>query len=237
MLEVPSYIPRPDYSGITGPNVRENVITLYKDPKDIAAMRETCQLAAHIRAYAGALVKEGVTTDEIDYQTHKEIVSCGAYPSPLGYAGFPKSICTSVNDVICHGIPDDGPLEDGDVVKIDTVVYYNGFHGDNCGSFVVGKPDQALKHLLDTLNQCLAKSIEACGPGTKVSLIGDIIERIVTNSTPRLDVSRDFCGHGVGREIHAPPLVPCHRMLSAPGVMQPGMFFTIGIRHHEKYSI
>ncbi|OAY73450.1 Methionine aminopeptidase 1D, chloroplastic/mitochondrial [Ananas comosus] len=192
-LEVPDHIPRPPYvnsrqsPGIAfGPEIH--------DERGIECMRASGRLAAQVLEYAGNLVKPGTTTDEIDKVVHQMIIDNGAYPSPLGYGGFPKSVCTSVNECICHGIPDSRALEDGDIINIDVTVYLNGYHGDTSATFLCGDVDEGAKKLVKSLSalfiffganndisivqvtkECLDKAISICAPGVEVNRIGKTI--------------------------------------------------------------
>ncbi|XVF61144.1 hypothetical protein PTKIN_Ptkin08bG0105800 [Pterospermum kingtungense] len=189
---VPNHIKRPPYvknrmaPGIaSGPEVH--------DIKGIECMRASGRLAARVLTYAGTLVKPGITTDEIDQAVHQMIIDNGAYPSPLGYGGFPKSVCTSVNECICHGIPDSHPLEDGDIINIDVTVYLNimsdhicwtkfhlqvhkGYHGDTSATFFCGDVDEEARNLVEVTKECLDKAISICAPGVEFKKIGKTIQ-------------------------------------------------------------
>lgn len=164
MLQVPSHIPRPEYASNGQPFTASNKIVCY-DSADIPKLRRAARLARKILEIGLKAAKPGVTTDEIDKLCHSEMINSGAYPSPLNYFGFPKSICTSVNEVICHGIPDNKPLQDGDLISIDVSLYIDGFHGDNCGSIVVGKGDPDLQKLIQITKDSVMNAIEICKPG------------------------------------------------------------------------
>ena len=165
MLSVPKHIPYPEYAMNGQPGDSGNNVHLYQDA-DLPHIRKAARLARKILEFSLSIAKPGMTTDEIDRLAHEEILKHGAYPSPLNYYGFPKSICTSVNEVVCHGIPDSRVLKDGDILSIDVSVYLNGYHGDNCGTVVVGeKPDPKLLHLIQTTKDCVQKAIEICKPG------------------------------------------------------------------------
>ncbi|MCO5599232.1 hypothetical protein L7F22_053332 [Adiantum nelumboides] len=151
----------------------------------------------------------GVTTDEIDKAVHKMIVEAGAYPSPLGYGGFPKSVCTSVNDCICHGIPDSRPLQDGDIVNIDVTVYLNGYHGDTSKTYFCGTVDDDAKKLVEVTRTCLDKAIAVCGPGVEFKQIGKAIHDYADKFG--YGVVRHFVGHGVGKVFHSAPTVLHYR--------------------------
>jgi methionyl aminopeptidase len=150
--------------------------SLLTSPSDISSLAESCRIAAHIRQYALQLVSPGISTDEIDRALHDKIVSFNAYPSALGYAGFPKSVVTSVNEIMVHGIPDQKTvLRDGDIVSIDVVVYKDGFHGDCCGNFLVGDVDQHAQRLVQASNIATKRAIEICAPGVPIKEIGNVI--------------------------------------------------------------
>jgi methionyl aminopeptidase len=203
-------------------------------------------LAKKFLNYAGSLVKPGVTTDEIDRKVHEAIVAEGAHPTPIGYPGdvkpFPKSICTSVNEVLGHGIPDSRPLEAGDVISIDVSLYYNGFHGDTCGTFYVGTPeeleaDPVTKRLIEVGRKATAVGVKTCKPGAPISSIGQAIQSYVeveASSTPAAPgspqiqylVSPYLTGHGIGRELHLPPSI-IHVKNDIHDPMVPGLTFTI----------
>ncbi|XP_006456910.1 hypothetical protein AGABI2DRAFT_154369 [Agaricus bisporus var. bisporus H97] len=191
--------------------------------EDELRLKTAASLAKKVRDYAGSLVKVGVTTDAIDSAVHDFVLSHKAYPSPLGYLGFPRSCCTSVNNVIVHGIPDDRPLEEGDIVNIDITVYLNGYHGDTSQTFLVGDVDEQGRKLVDVTNQALRAGINACAPGRPFKGIGHAIENILGE---RYSVSSQFTGHGIGKFFHTRPWILHHRN-DEPGVMEPGHCFTI----------
>lgn len=166
----------------------------------------------------------GVTTNAIDEAVHEFILAHGAYPSPLLYQGYPKACCTSVNNVIVHGIPDDNPLEDGDLINIDVTVYKDGYHGDTSQTFLVGNVDEQGHELVDVTNRCLHAGIAACGPGNLFRNIGKAIH--VTIKNRNFSVSPQFSGHGIGPVFHSAPWIPHHRN-DEPGIMEPGHCFTV----------
>ena len=225
-LTVPDHIVKPPYaedSVQSTPSIRSNVIEL-KTKKQIEEMRTACEMASWIREFAGKQVEPGITTDEIDKRVHDECIRIGAYPSPLGYCGFPKSICTSVNSVVCHGIPDLRPLEEGDIINIDVSVYFNGYHGDCSAMFVAGKADPEAIRLINATKEAMEKAISICGPNVPLNRIGREIQNVADREGYGL--VREFCGHGIGKEFHIPPHI-FHYANVAPGVMLPGMVFTI----------
>lgn len=164
MLTVPKTIGYPEYAMNSRPGDSGEEVHLYQ-PEEFPKIRKAARLARKILEFSLAIAKPGMTTDEIDRLAHEEILKHGAYPSPLNYFGFPKSICTSVNEVVCHGIPDSRILQDGDILSIDVSVYLDGYHGDNCGTVVVGKQDPKLTHLIQTTKDCVQKAIDICKPG------------------------------------------------------------------------
>ncbi|EIM88629.1 methionine aminopeptidase [Stereum hirsutum FP-91666 SS1] len=187
-------------------------------------LRTAAKLAKKTLEFAGSLVNVGVTTEAIDNSVHDFIVSNGAYPSPLLYSGFPKACCTSVNNVIVHGIPDDRPLEDGDIVNIDITVYLNGYHGDTSRTFTVGEVDEQGRSLIRATEDALSAGISACGPGRPFKAIGSAIHSVVAEKP--YSISLEWTGHGIGSVFHRPPWVLHHRN-DEPGIMQPGHCFTI----------
>lgn len=174
---------------------------------------------------AGQMVKPGVTTDSIDKAVHEMIVQGGAYPSPLGYGGFPKSVCTSINECICHGIPDSRPLQDGDIVNIDVTVFLDGHHGDTSRMFLVGDAvtDEA-KNLVRATKEALEASISICAPGVPFSRIGQEIQKVANSY--KMHVVKSFVGHGVGTVFHSSPVI-LHYPNREPGVMEVNQTFTI----------
>ncbi len=220
---VPAEVERPPYavSGDPGPSV--SAVT--RTPDEIASMRKTGAAAAEILLRAGELVRPGITTDEIDRVVHELSVEAGGYPSPLNYRGFPKSVCTSVNEIICHGIPDSRPLADGDIINIDVTLYRDGVHGDTSATFLVGEVDAASVQLVEVTLESLNLAIAAVTPGGPVRDIGQAIERHAVKH--RLGVVREFIGHGVGTEFHTSLQIPHYydRRLSTP--LEIGTSFTI----------
>ncbi|XP_028764057.1 methionine aminopeptidase 1D, chloroplastic/mitochondrial [Neltuma alba] len=220
---VPKHITRPPYvkskmpPGIaSGPEVH--------DEQGIESMRASGRLAAQVLQFAGTLVKPGIMTDEIDEAVHQMIIDNGAYPSPLGYGNFPKSVCTSVNECICHGIPDSRPLEDGDIINIDVTVYLNGHHGDTSATFFCGDVDDEARNLVQVTKECLDKAISICAPGVEFKRIGKTIHDHADKF--HYGVVRQFVGHGVGRVFHADPVV-LHYRNNDGGRMMLNQTFTI----------
>ncbi|CAI0429939.1 unnamed protein product [Linum tenue] len=194
------------------------------DEMGIECMRASGRLAAQVLQYAGTLVKPGVKTDEIDEAVHQMIIENGAYPSPLGYGGFPKSVCTSVNECICHGIPDSRELEDGDIINIDVTVYLNGYHGDTSATFFCGDVSDSARKLVQVTKECLDKAISICAPRVELKKIGKTIHDHADRH--RYGVVRTFVGHGVGRVFHADPVVLHYRNREG-GRMKLNQTFTI----------
>ncbi|XP_028605509.1 methionine aminopeptidase 1D, mitochondrial isoform X3 [Podarcis muralis] len=168
--------------------------------------------------------KVGMTTEEIDCLVHHEIIRQDAYPSPLGYGNFPKSVCTSVNNVACHGIPDSRPLQDGDIINIDVTVYFNGYHGDTSETILVGNVDESGQKLVEVARKCRDEAIAACRPGAPFSVIGNTISHIARQNDLR--VCPYFVGHGIGSYFHGHPEV-WHHENESDLLMQEGMAFTI----------
>lgn len=223
---VPASVPRPEYSesGEPGP-APLMTMELLADPDRVRRMRTACRAAAEVLAEVGRAVAPGVTTDHLDEVAHQAYLDRGGYPSTLNYHGYPRSLCTSVNEVICHGIPDDRALEDGDIVNLDVTIFLEGMHGDCSATFLVGDVDDESRRLVAVTRECLELGIEAVRPGLPVSDIGRAIE---AHAVPHgYGVVRAFVGHGVGETFHCEPHVPHYFEPAARTVMQPGMFFTI----------
>jgi methionyl aminopeptidase len=188
-------------------------------------MRRAGKAAAEVLQILGAAVQPGMTTDDLDAICHDECVKRGGYPSPLGYRGFPKSVCTSVNEVICHGIPDSTELRDGDIVNCDVTIYLDGVHGDTNATFCVGEVDEITAKLVRVTRECLDRGIAAVRPGAQVREIGRAIQAHAEGNG--FGVVRDFIGHGIGEEFHGDPQIPHYDHPGATLVLQPGMTFTI----------
>ena len=220
---VPPGIPKPPYadSGFL-PDMSER--PQVHDAEGIEKMRAAGLLAAQVLDFAESIVKPGITTDYIDRRVHKMIVDAGAYPSPLNYGGFPKSVCTSLNECICHGIPDTTELMEGDIINIDVTVYLDGHHGDTSRTVCVGKVTDEARALVDATDACLKAAIDACGPGVPVRKIGATIHALADERG--YGVVEKFVGHGVGREFHSGPTVRHHRN-NDPGTLVVGQTFTI----------
>merc|ERR1719502_1493399 len=195
-----------------------------KNAEDIAGMRAAGRVAREVLDLAGRMVAPGVTTDAIDALVTEECIKRGAYPSPLNYHGFPKSCCTSVNEVICHGIPDSSILRDGDIINVDVTCYYGGYHGDCSETFLVGEVDDAGRQLVKVTYDCWQAAIEYCKPGKPYSGIGAIIEETI--APYGYSTVREFCGHGIGKIFHTNPNI-LHYKNNEPGTMEVGHVFTI----------
>jgi methionyl aminopeptidase len=221
---VPDSIRRPEYVGKPGPETFDGS-DVYS-PSDVELIRESGQIAARAIDAVGAAVRAGVTTDELDGIGHDFMVAEGAYPSTLGYRGYPKSLCTSVNEVICHGIPDDTVLEDGDIVNIDITAFKNGMHGDSSKTFIVGTATAEVEQLVERTRESLVRGMKAVAPGRAVNVIGRAIESYAKRFG--YGVVRDFTGHGVGAPFHSGLIIPHYDSAPAYGTeIQEGMVFTI----------
>jgi len=223
-----SQIMKPDYAADSIPKNRPQMLPWVieqKTPEEVAKMRAAGRVAREVLDIAGRMVAPGVTTDAIDAVVHEESLKRGAYPSPLNYHGFPKSCCTSVNEVICHGIPDDRPLAEGDVVNVDITCYLDGYHGDCSEMFVAGEADEAGRDLIQTTYDCWVKSMQFVKPGNDYKDIGAIIEDHIV---PRgFSTVKKFCGHGIGSVFHTNPNIFHYRNSEPNGRMAPGHTFTI----------
>lgn len=222
--KVPSHIQKPEYATSGRPHSApyNQVFTFHNE--ELRLMKNSAKLAREMLEYACSLVKPGISTDEIDAKTYEKIISKGAYPSPINYSGFPKSICTSVNEVACHGIPDSRELLEGDIVSIDVSVFKDGFHGDNCMSVVAGEGDDEAYRLVDVTKEALDKAVSVCHPGRCLSDVGKEIQHVASQEDYR--IVHEFCGHGLGSILHMFPLVK-HFRNSDELELVPGMIFTI----------
>ncbi|MEI2732405.1 MAG: type I methionyl aminopeptidase [Dermatophilaceae bacterium] len=221
---VPASIVRPDYVDRDAPERFTG--SEVKDAETIERMRVAGRVAAQALAAAAAVIAPGVTTDEIDRVGHEFMLDHGAYPSTLGYRGFPKSLCTSVNEVICHGIPDARPLRDGDIVNIDVTAYLDGVHGDTDATYLVGEVDEASRLLVERTEAAMLRGIGAVAPGRPINVIG----RVISAYAKRFGygVVRDYTGHGIGSAFHSGLIVPHYDAAPAyDTVMLPGMTFTV----------
>lgn len=223
LRSVPADIARPEYVGRDAPLPYTGPAVLPQETID--RMRVAGRLAADALAEVGRAVRPGVTTDQLDRIGHEYLCDHGAYPSTLGYRGFPKSLCTSLNEVICHGIPDSTVLEDGDICNIDITAYIDGVHGDTNATFAVGQVDPEVSLLVERTRTALDRAIAAVSPGRPINVIGRVIESYARRFG--YGVVRDFTGHGIGTAFHSGLVIPHYDDPAATTVMQPGMTFTI----------
>ncbi|MBO9567340.1 MAG: type I methionyl aminopeptidase [Cellulomonas iranensis] len=221
---VPAHVARPEYVDKPMPTPWRGPDVL--DADTIERVRVAARLAAQALQEVGRHVAPGVTTDELDAIGHEFLVDHGAYPSTLGYRGFPKSLCTSLNEVICHGIPDSTVIEDGDIVNVDVTAYVGGVHGDTNATFLAGDVDEDSRLLVERTREALERGIKAVRPGREINVIGRVIEKYAARFG--YGVVREFTGHGVGPAFHTGLVVPHYDAAPAyDTVIQPGMVFTI----------
>jgi len=224
-LNVPDHIALPPYAK-SGQLPPWNDNPEIHDSEGIKKMRASGELAARILTMAGSMVKPGVTTDTIDRAVHQMAIEHGAYPSPLNYGKFPKSVCTSINECLCHGIPDSRPLEEGDIINIDVTVFLDGHHGDCSRMFMVGDTvSEDARKLCEVNRKAVEEAIAICKPGVPFKEIGKVITRVAKEA--KVAVNKDFVGHGVGKVFHASPAVYPTSNPFQPEVMQVGQTFTI----------
>ncbi|KAL1459508.1 hypothetical protein WDU94_011480 [Cyamophila willieti] len=229
--EVPVHIGLPDYAihkhGIPLSEQdykRSGLIKVLSDEEQ-EGLRVACKLGREVLDEAARVIDVGVTTDEIDRIVHEACIERECYPSPLNYYEFPRSCCTSVNEVICHGIPDLRPLADGDICNIDVTVFHRGYHGDLNETFLVGQVSEQAKKLVQVTWECLDRAIKIVKPGEKYREIGNVIQRHA--QAHGYSVVRSYCGHGIHRLFHTSPSIPHYAKNKAVGVMKPGHSFTI----------
>lgn len=197
-----------------------------KTADEIEKMRVAGRLAAETLEMIEPYVIAGVTTNELDRLCHEYIVHTQqAVPAPLNYKGFPKSICTSINQVVCHGIPSDKKLKNGDIINIDVTVIKDGYHGDTSKTFIVGKAPEYVSKLVRITQECLYLGIEMAKPGTHLGDIGAAIQQLAESN--RYSIVREYCGHGIGRGFHEDPQVLHYGKKGTGMVLEPGMCFTI----------
>ena len=196
-----------------------------KSPKEIQAMRTVCRLAAETLLVVGDKIRIGMTTLDIDRIVHEHTLSQGARPAPLNYKGFPKSVCTSVNEVVCHGIPDGYVLRNGDIVNVDVTHVYDGFHGDTSATFYVGTPTAEARHVVEVARRALDVGMEQVRDGARLGDIGGAIQEYV--EAQGCSVVRDFVGHGIGRKFHDSPQVKHYGKRGTGERLRTGMTFTI----------
>jgi methionyl aminopeptidase len=226
---VPPHIARPEYVGrSTAARSRGSEV---KDAETIERMRAASRLAARAMAAVAEHIQAGVATDELDRVGHEFLCDHGAYPSTLGYPGsargpaFPKSLCTSVNEVICHGIPDSTVLTEGDIVNIDVTAYLDGVHGDTDATYLVGEVDEESRLLVERTREAMLRGVQAVRPGRSINVIGRVIESYARRFG--YGVVREFTGHGIGTEFHSGLVIPHYDDPSATTPIEPGMTFTI----------
>lgn len=223
-LSVPAHIDRPEYMFHSGPEVV--TASDIKTPETVEKIRHAGRIAAQAMETAAAAIAPGVTTDALDKIAHEYLCDHGAYPSCLGYMGFPKSICTSINEVICHGIPDSTVLNEGDIINLDVTAYIDGVHGDTNATYGVGQIDEESALLIERTHNSMMRAIKAVRPGREVNVLGRVIESYAKRFN--YGVVRDYTGHGVGEAFHSGLIIPHYD--SAPlydTVMEVGMVFTI----------
>jgi methionyl aminopeptidase len=223
MLTVPAAIARPEYALTGRPSDRE--ARAIRTDDEIARMRIAGHVAADALVEVGRHVRPGIASDELDRIGHDAMVAAGAYPSTLNYRGFPKSLCTSVNEVICHGIPDSRKLRDGDIVNVDITAYIDGVHGDTSCTFLVGEVDPASLRLVDTTRRAMHAGIDVVKPGARIYEIGRAIE--ATAKPEGFSVVREFIGHGIGDQFHTSLQIPHYFDPRNDTVLLPGMTFTV----------
>ncbi|MEV0841175.1 type I methionyl aminopeptidase [Actinocatenispora sera] len=220
---VPATIARPEYVGKPAPAPFTG--SEVKTPELIEKIRVASRVAAGALAEGGRVVKPGVTTDEIDRVVHEFLCDHGAYPSTLGYRGYPKSCCTSLNEVICHGIPDSTVVEDGDIVNIDVTAFLNGVHGDTNATFLAGDVSQEARLLVERTHEATMRGIRAVKPGRALNVVGRVIESYAKRFG--YGVVRDFTGHGIGEAFHSGLYVPHYDRPDLDVVIETGMTFTV----------
>ena len=220
---VPATIARPEYVGKTRPTPYDGPEV--KDAETVERMRRAGRLAASALAEVAAAIEPGVTTDALDRIGHEFLLDHGAYPSTLGYRGFPKSLCTSLNEVICHGIPDDTVLRDGDILNIDITAYLDGVHGDTDATYPVGDIDDESALLIERTHEAMMRGIRAVAPGRPLNAVGRVIEAYARRFG--YGVVRDFTGHGIGTAFHSGLVVPHFDDPQLDVVTETGMTFTI----------
>lgn len=220
---VPDHIARPDYVA-TGSVGAPRTLQI-QDDESLVRLRNACRVAAEVLLLTGDAVRPGTTTDELDAIAHRAYLDRGAYPSDLHYNGFTKSVCTSVNGVICHGIPDDRPLRDGDIVNVDVTAFVDGMHGDTSATFAVGQVDEPTRALVETTREATLRGIAAVSPGEPLRRIGEAIEPFARSRG--FNVVREYGGHGIGGTFHGAPHIYHHVVRGDDEPFQVGMSFTV----------
>lgn len=236
---VPGHIEKPDYVGLDAPPTYTGPDAY--DAETVEKIRRAGRLAADTMVATGELIRPGITTEDLDAFAHQYLIERGAYPSCLSYRGFPKSICTSVNEVVCHGIPDSTVLNDGDIVNLDITAYLDGVHGDHNVTFLVGEVDEESRLLVERTKEAMMRGIRAVKPGRPINVIGRTIESYAKRFG--YGTVHEFIGHGVGKAFHTGLVIP--HFDAAPDhaqPMEPGMVFTIepmltlGTRHWDMWE-
>jgi len=221
--EVPAHIPRPEY--VDKPAPTRSADPWVQPSEIIEAMRVAGRIAAQALQAGGSAVAPGATTDEVDRAVHEFLVDHDAYPSTLGYRGFPKSCCTSLNEVICHGIPDSTVIQDGDIVNIDVTAFVGGVHGDTNATFLAGDVGEEDRLLVERTHEATMRAIKAVRPGRALNVVGRVIESYARRFG--YGVVRDFTGHGIGRDFHSGLVVLHYDDPAVTTVLEEGMTFTI----------
>ncbi len=220
--KVPAHIERPEYVGKAEPRKGGSDV---QTPETIEKMRIAGRIAAQALEEVGRHVAPGVTTDELDRIGHDFLCDHDAYTSTLGYRGYPKSLCTSINEVICHGIPDDTVLNEGDIVNVDITAYIGGVHGDTDATYLVGEVDEESRLLVERTREATMRAIKAVAPGRQLNIVGRVIEAYAKRFG--YGVVRDFTGHGISTTFHSGLIVPHYDDPSLAVTLVPGMTFTI----------
>ena len=223
MRTVRAGIPRPEYAATGEPSTRAS--RAIRTPDEIAAMRVAGRVAADALVEVGRHLRPGITTDEVDRIGHEFMVEAGAYPSTLNYRNFPKSLCTSVNEIVCHGIPDSRRLQDGDIVNVDITAFIEGVHGDTSCTYLIGDVDEASAQLVERTRQAMHAGISVVRPEARIFEIGRAIEQSV--APHGYGVVREFIGHGIGDQFHTSLQIPHYYDPRNDGVLLPGMTFTV----------
>ncbi|MCH9816349.1 MAG: type I methionyl aminopeptidase [Actinomycetia bacterium] len=220
---VPDTIARPEYVGKSAPKPYRGPEV--KDAETVERMRIAGRIAADALQTVGAAVRPGITTDELDRIGHEYLLDHNAYPSTLGYRGFPKSLCTSLNEVMCHGIPDSTVIQDGDICNIDITAFIGGVHGDTNATFLAGDVDEESRLLVERTHEATMRAIKVVAPGRPLTVIGRVIERYAKRFN--YGVVRDFTGHGIGTSFHTGLVVPHYEDPQLNVTIETGMTFTI----------
>jgi methionyl aminopeptidase len=228
--DVPQHIPRPTYALHPSEkqefyqNEGHRTVSVYKNKDEIQNFKKACKIAAEALRLACINIKEGDTTEDADKIIHDYIISQNAYPAAINYMGFPKSVCTSVNEIACHGIPNTRKLKNGDFVNFDVTAYYNGFIGDTSAMVMIGDVHPDIKQMIEVTRNAMYMGINICKPGERIAKIGETIEEYVKYHG--FTVCTEFIGHGVGKFMHMQPMVS-HVRNHSKYIMEPGMAFTI----------